>query len=211
MGALANPVRLALVRRLQEPAFIPDLAKEAGLTRQALKKHLDELVEAGIVQSTVRRRGAMPAALYSTDAAGFFALREMVADLGPAQASPADQAVARPTTIAGRPAGLPRVQGAGLLLVHGDRPGRWFPLEHGKATVIGRDPACGVALPYDGYASAQHARIEADGKGWRLSDLHSTNGTRLDFIRIGPGATVRIGHGDLLTVGRTHLAFRDGA
>jgi len=207
LSAIANPLRLRLVRRLQRPAFVPDLTKEFGLTRQSLKKHLDDLESAGIVVASMRKRGLLPASEYATDPAGFFALREMVADLGLAQGmAPAS----RPTRFLGTRARQPAHKGPGLLMVHGDQPGRWFPLQ-GSECVLGRDPEADLALPYDGFASKRHAMLHADRagrSGWRVTDLQSRNGTAVNFVRLARGASVALANGDVLTVGRTHLVLR---
>lgn len=205
LSSLANPVRLRLVQRLQRPAFIPDLAREFSLTRQALKKHLDALVDAGIVSASARRRGVLPASLYVADPTGFFALREMVADLG---LSPTSAWEPRPTMLVGQAGHGMAGRGTGLLMVHGDRPGRWFPLAGGTLWTLGREAKAEVALPYDGYASQRHAALRRTQDAWEVTDLHSTNGTAVNFVPLRRGASLPVGHGDVLTVGRTHLALR---
>lgn len=56
-AALGDPVRLRLVARLSQggPQCIAQLTAGAGVTRQALTKHLRALERAGLAQS--RRRG----------------------------------------------------------------------------------------------------------------------------------------------------------
>lgn len=53
-SALADPTRLELVERLQRADALAttELAEGTGLTRQAVKKHLDVLAHAGLVQGT---------------------------------------------------------------------------------------------------------------------------------------------------------------
>lgn len=52
-AALGDETRLALVERLrQEPSSIVGLTGDAGMTRQAVTKHLHVLEKAGLVQST---------------------------------------------------------------------------------------------------------------------------------------------------------------
>ena len=49
---------------------------------------------------------------------------------------------------------------------------------------IGRRPDLELPLPYRAL-SALHARlVRADGRGWQIEDLGSTNGTRLDGERL---------------------------
>jgi DNA-binding transcriptional ArsR family regulator len=204
LGALANPVRLRLVRRLQKPAFISEIAHEFALTRQALLRHLGELQRAGIVSSRRRRRRAVLAVEYSTDPAGFFTLREQVADLGVLTGAMGGEGPTRHLA----EAHAPRPAGAGLLMVHGDARGRWYPLVGRSSWTIGRDPHAEIPLPYDQYASLRHARMERKGGAWRLEDLGSTNGTSVNFIRLPPRAAAAVGLGDVVGIGRTLLVLR---
>lgn len=203
LGALANPTRVALLRRLARPAFAADLARELGITRQGLKRHLDALAALGLVRAVPARRGFVPATQYRVDPTGLFRLREDVlgleflgdASAGTLPAARADEPGWRAT--------------AGLLLVHGDAPGRWFPLERGSAWVVGRDPRAEVSLGYDPFVSAQHATLRRADGAWTLTDHASRNGTRLNFRPLPPGLPARVRGGDVLTIGRSHLLFRE--
>lgn len=57
-GALADPTRLRIVTRLcrQGPMTVSNLTSTAGVTRQAVAKHLRVLERAGLVRSTRRGR-----------------------------------------------------------------------------------------------------------------------------------------------------------
>lgn len=205
-AALASPLRLRLLHRLCRPAYAPDLRRELDLTRQGLQKHLLALEGVGLVRSEPGRRGVLPARAYLTDAAGVFAFKERVLDLAvrPPVAAPL------PTLprLDGQP-GRPR-RGPGLLVVHGDVPGRLIPLQGRRSWLLGRDPRADVTLDHDPYASARHAVLERDAHGWRLLDLHATNPARVNFAPMPPGGSQPVAHGDLLTVGRTHLLLQDG-
>lgn len=207
MEVLASDVRLALLHRLGRPAFVPDLAREMGMTRQALKKHLDALEGAGLVVATPSRRGPLRATEYTAHPAGLFAFKEHVLGLAvaadPAMLPPRDTlpSLAAPASHAGA--------GTGLLLVHGDQPGRWFPLAR-ASVVLGRDPHADVPLAWDPFASARHALLRKGAVGWTLTDLESTNGTRVNFQKVRPGESVPVRAGDLLTVGKSHMILRDG-
>lgn len=89
-------------------------------------------------------------------------------------------------------------------------PGRWFPLP-GRSHIVGRDPREGVALAYDPFAGARHVHLFREGPGRRITDLHSRNGTFVDFDRLAPGETRDLRSGDVLTIGRSRLVFREGA
>jgi biotin operon repressor len=206
--ALSNPLRVAMLHRLAQPAFAPDLAREFQITRQAVRRHLDAMEEVGLIVGRPARRGALPATEYLASPAGLFAFKENVLSLAlPSDPSRLPLAQTRPGGTARPP--LPR-EGPGLLLVHGDAPGRWFPLSRGKSWVLGRDPRDDVPLAYDPFASARHAMLSREGTGWSLTDLHSTNGTLLDFQRLAPGETRPLRLGSVVGVGRSRLIFQDG-
>ena len=57
-AALGDPTRLHLVGRLSGdgPLSIAELSEDAGVTRQAVTKHLQALADAGLVRDTWRGR-----------------------------------------------------------------------------------------------------------------------------------------------------------
>jgi hypothetical protein len=59
------------------------------------------------------------------------------------------------------------------------RAPRAVVLRDGEPLEIGRDPACGLALD-DPRISSRHARLSWTGAGWRVQDLGSKNGTRVN-------------------------------
>ena len=95
------------------------------------------------------------------------------------------------------------------------RPGRLVvvaspALERGRAfetgpvpVTIGRSAENTAALSGDEYASARHARVEAQRDGVWILDLGSTNGTFVNGARLqrprrlNPGDVVRVGQTDL--------------
>jgi hypothetical protein len=72
-----------------------------------------------------------------------------------------------------------------------------------EALVIGRLPECEVVLP-DSNVSRRHAELRRKGDGVFVTDLGSTNGTRVN------GTPVReqlLANGDEVSVGSTKLVF----
>jgi pSer/pThr/pTyr-binding forkhead associated (FHA) protein len=63
---------------------------------------------------------------------------------------------------------------------------------------IGRDASCDLAIP-DMTVSRRHATLERTDEGWILTDLASTNGTRVNGWRVRGRVQVRAG--DLVTFG----------
>lgn len=61
-----------------------------------------------------------------------------------------------------------------------------FRIRAGKVLTVGRDTKNDIVLE-DAQASRNHARIEYDGKAFRITDLNSSNGTFLEGARLLPG------------------------
>jgi hypothetical protein len=79
------------------------------------------------------------------------------------------------------------------------RPGALiFPAGAARWYTIGREQACDLLIE-DLTVSRMHARLERAGDGWLLTDLGSTNGTRLNGWRIREPVPVRAG--DRVTFG----------
>jgi Domain of unknown function (DUF1707)/Inner membrane component of T3SS, cytoplasmic domain len=71
---------------------------------------------------------------------------------------------------------------------------------------IGREPACDMTLA-DESVSRWHASLELCGGGWLLTDLGSTNGTRLNGWRVTGQMPVR--PGDMVSFGATTFVLSD--
>ncbi len=73
-----------------------------------------------------------------------------------------------------------------------------------EATItIGRTPESTIVLA-DPNASRHHAEIKPVGTGFTVFDLHSTNGTRVNGMRISQH---ELAHGDTVTIGNTVIRF----
>jgi len=84
-----------------------------------------------------------------------------------------------------------------------------FPRGAGTLFSIGRDAGCDLAIA-DMTVSRIHARLERTQDGWLLTDLSSTNGTRVNGWRVR--GQVRVRAGDLVSFGRAEywLSAADG-
>lgn len=101
------------------------------------------------------------------------------------------------------PAVTPGPASPGLLIVNEDGAARSVPLA-AEALTIGRLPDCDITLKDKG-ASRRHAQIRTVDGVSTLTDLGSTNGTRLN------GQTVQsrqLEDGDRITIGATVLEYR---
>ncbi|HEX3722331.1 MAG TPA: FHA domain-containing protein [Nitrolancea sp.] len=84
----------------------------------------------------------------------------------------------------------------------GLRSGMTLELE--PVTVIGRHPRATIILD-DTFVSSEHVQITwRDGRWW-LSDLNSTNGTRLNAQPVTVPTGLR--YGDVIAIGDVHLQF----
>lgn len=85
-----------------------------------------------------------------------------------------------------------------------------FPRGDGNLFSIGRDASCDLMIA-DMTVSRVHARLERTPDGWLLTDLASTNGTRVNGWRIRGQVPVRAG--DLVSFGTAEysLSGADGA
>ncbi|MGH3282505.1 MAG: FHA domain-containing protein [Trebonia sp.] len=79
-----------------------------------------------------------------------------------------------------------------------------FPRASGDRFTIGRDASCDLAVA-DLTVSRQHAQLERRDSGWLLSDLESTNGTRVNGWRVRGQVPVR--PGDLVSFGNLEVIF----
>ena len=79
-----------------------------------------------------------------------------------------------------------------------------FPRGGGDQFSIGRDAGCDLAIA-DMTVSRLHARLERTPEGWLLSDLESTNGTRVNGWRVR--GKIPVHAGDLVSFGSLDVVF----
>ncbi len=82
------------------------------------------------------------------------------------------------------------------------RPGTRLPLE--PVSVIGRHPQCTIRLD-DSFVSTEHARLTWDKGRWWISDLGSTNGTRVNGQPVTAPTGLR--YGDVIELGDVRLVL----
>lgn len=100
----------------------------------------------------------------------------------------------------------PAPASTGSLVIHEDGQSRSVTLGS-EVVTIGRLPECQVTIADKG-ASRRHAQIRQKDGTYILTDLGSTNGTRLNGQTI---QTRELSDGDRITIGSTILEFREGA
>jgi hypothetical protein len=136
----------------------------------------------------------------------------------PAPATPETPAAEAPVTGAPVPEPLappPAAAPAAPRLVLDDGKELALPADK-REIIIGReDPISGIfpevdLTPYGGETggvSRQHARLNNNNGQWTLTDLNSTNYTRVDGAKIEPNVPVPIAGGAKLQFGRVALTF----
>ena len=89
-----------------------------------------------------------------------------------------------------------------------DPPRLMFPAGDQARFTIGRDPDCDLVIA-DISVSRWHAGLARGADGWLLTDLGSTNGTRLNGWRVRDAVPVRCG--DRVSFGAVTFELRDRA
>lgn len=226
LQSLGNPVRLVLLHQLRVPRTLGEIrlpaqqARREGLapgrimSRQAVRHHLDILLEAGFVVARERVRGGNVVEEYVVNHRGLFALAEEVRAM--ANLRPRDLDAGPATMDLGD--ATPRRGDAGprLLMVHGLNEGTPFPLVGGRGTgerewIIGRRPDVAIVLDHDPFISSENTRIrrDADAEMW-VEDLPgSRNGTSVNWVPVPKGERMALRNGDVIGLGRTLLLYRD--
>jgi hypothetical protein len=82
--------------------------------------------------------------------------------------------------------------------------------EAGGRAVLGRGGICDILVP-DGSVSDHHCTIEIADDGTTVTDLASTNGTRVNLQELAPNQAALLSDEDILTVGRYSFQYHSPA
>jgi len=104
----------------------------------------------------------------------------------------------------------PRGQGS-LIVTNGPQEGQTIPLLLQRVT-IGRatNNATWEVLLQDPSVSRPHARMEKHDDEWYVTDLNSSNGTRVNKVVVEGGERRLLSDGDIIELGSSVLLFRTG-
>jgi FHA domain-containing protein len=226
LAAVASSARIMLLRQMRTPKALREIElrtvgsrdpaplRESGeprtLSRQAVKTHLDRLVEIGVVSARETERDYGPTVEYVVNHQRLFAIAEEVRELAKIRPTAEPQ---EPTLHGGQAASNFDLKGPCLVLVKGLDEGRTFDLPSPAAGrgewVIGRRRGLHVALDFDPFVSTENSSIVYDAGSYFLQDLpDNRNGTLLNFRRLPSGGRHALGTGDLIGVGRSLMMFR---
>ncbi len=75
-------------------------------------------------------------------------------------------------------------------------------------TIFGRKPTSDVVLTGDAFVSGTHAKIVFESGSFKLIDLGSTNGTKVNGQKLTPNVPVALADGDAVQLGKTDFLFR---
>lgn len=216
LKALAHPARLEILWRLRIPAKSADvvvrprrrdagLAEERPMSRQSVEGHMTTLEEVGVINRVPEAEGG--AGEWVTSHQRVFALVEDMRRLSAIR--PASRVDVDATMEEAAPATVSWPKGPKLVLVSGPWEGRVFDLAGDGPWTVGRSRESDVALTYDPFVSAEHARVSRDGETFALDGAAGArNAARVNFAPIREGAPRRIAPGDIVGVGRSLLVFQ---
>ncbi len=225
LKALASTTRLLLIALLREPRTLDEIAFAPGpaqagespgrpISRQAVQNHLDQLADLGLVRVGItERKGKRPMHEYVVDHSRVFLVLEELRRV--AAVPPARELDPLRTVDADEDAAPAWPDGPKLVVAHGVREGRAFPLRLGDTSpprgwIVGRSAAAAVCIDYDPFVSSENAEVLRGAAGWRLLDLRSArNRVALNWRRLTVGEEAALRHGDVIGVGRSLLLFRE--
>lgn len=220
LEALANPVRLTILRALREPRALKEVrvasatehdqgSSDRPISRQAVKHHLERLEAIDAVKTRSGERSWGSTTEYLLDQRNLYVLGERFRSLAGLRPKETPSTETMEAATRENPYEL---EGPCLVLIKGVDEGRVFDLDPTAASAwtIGRRSDLPVALDYDPFVSAENTEIRAEGDGFTVRDLErSRNGTELNFSPLPGGRPQPLSHGDVIGVGRSLLLFRE--
>lgn len=224
LKSLAYANRLELLSMLRIPRTLEEIHLSPGpakagesadrpISRQAVRGHLEQLEDAGLVRvRTGERPGRRAQHEYVLDHAQLFAVVDELRKLSTLEASVRLDPMATQQLQESR--GPLWEEGLKVVIVRGVQEGKAFSLRHGalkspRGWVIGRSPEAHVCLEYDPFVSMENSEIIKVGDTYRLLDLRNArNGTFLNWKRLPVGGEAPLAGGDIVGVGRSLLLFR---
>lgn len=224
LRALGNQNRLELLYALRTPSSVREIElhpetvrdgenPERAISHQAVRDHLAKLRAIGVLTVERVERDGNVVDEYVLNHQKLFAIVEELRMLGELRAEQAP--LAQPTIGASPAAAVVPEKGPRFVLVRGQGEGRVYALRKenltaGRGWLIGRKLGLAVSLDYDPFCSSENAEIMLTGAGYRIHDIRaSRNGTLVNFEPVPAGGSAPLANGDVVSVGRTHLVFRD--
>jgi len=224
LRVLANPNRLELLHQLRSPRSVSQIelhpekvheGEDPGrpISHQAVRDHLAKLKRIGVLTIERHEVNGNIVDEFALNHQRLFAIIEEFRKLAELR-SLAPAGVER-TIGTEREEVTETPRGPRFILVRGQGEGRVFRLRRenlaaGRGWIIGRKRGLAVSLDYDPFVSTENAEVLMNGSGFTLLDIRSSrNGTFLNFEMLGRGESRALSDGDIVSVGRTNLVFRE--
>lgn len=218
LEALSSETRLEILRSLRTPRALheirvsPSLSRagespDRPLSRQAVTRHLEQLMDMGLVRRAPEGAGRVERYVLSHERV--FALVDAMRSLTrlrPLTDVPKDATLVGTRSTEPALPELPR-----LVLVYGRDDGTGYALKGDAGTrwKVGRAPGCDIRLDYDPYLSGENSTIERTQAGYVIRDeAGSQNGTWVNWVRLRPGEARTLRAGDVVLAGRSLLVFQ---
>ncbi len=218
---LASEPRLEILHALRTPRPLSDIRVAAGLTRegespdrplsrQAVTRHLDALLDAGLVKRLDRGAPTTRGDPFVINHERLFALVDDMRHLAKLRTAERESGAVAQTLAREDDAARPRVPLPRLVVAYGRDDGEAFPLagDVGTRWRVGRAPTCEIRLDYDPYSSSENSIIERAPEGFVIRDAGGRNGTWLDWDRLPPRAARPLAGGSVIGVGRSVLVLQ---
>lgn len=103
---------------------------------------------------------------------------------------------------------MPPAFSATLILCTGPMAGRQFTYRAGDRIVFGRSSSANVVLNGYDKVSGTHCRVEVGSNSVTVTDLGSTNGTKVGGQALTPNTPVTVPHGGILMLADNNCAFQ---
>jgi pSer/pThr/pTyr-binding forkhead associated (FHA) protein len=84
-----------------------------------------------------------------------------------------------------------------------------IPLQ-GTSIVVGSSADAGAYIGFNKAVSRKHCRIDDNDGAFAITDLGSSNGTRLNGMRLQPQTTYELHDGDMVSLANSHFSFEIG-
>lgn len=232
LSALGNANRLQLLEQLRTPRILSEIQLKPGsvregenpdraISRQAVRLHLDRLIEIGVVLAQKGERATGVVEEYVVNHQRLFAISEEVRRLGaltPRREGWGMETMSeRMDTPADEVAPDDGTTAPALVLVRGLDEGVAFPLTDATCDasgrwLIGRRRGLPVSLHYDPFVSGVHAAVQKGRAGLEVLGLpEGRNGTFVNFKPLHRGLARTLRTGDVVGVGKSLLLYREPA
>ena len=191
--------------RLSSGRTLQELVADLNADRKELTARLRKLEEAGLIESGIEEKTAIPTNPFAKTVAG--EMKIVAPETAPipvqedAEVTRVERATLERRTQA--PKTIARKKTLVGSLTPDDAPDSVYPLLDAEC-VIGRAPGSGIVIG-DGSVSSQHARVTRTDDGFVLEDLKSRNGTFVNGEKVEQPRL--LADGDLVRVGKVIMTF----